>query len=702
MSKLLKPLIIVFLASFQFLHAQSDTLRQITLDEVTVSAFRVETNPQNLPYGISVLSRQDIEAIPNNSVGDLLKKKAFVDIVEYPGFVSSIGMRGFRPTSQGYVLLLVNGIPSGTQNVSTLDLNHAKGVEVLKGPYSSFFGSGAMGGVVNIVNPRSTDQIAGNINFTLGSFSTYGVNGSIGGRISEKLNFDFGVNALTQGTDYKIGSNNLFGLSEIEANIMEVNSPDFVFENTSYDKYNLSGRLGFELNPNWTVDLHQNIFLADNVMDNGSFWGVYGTMEKDVKRWSQSLVLSGRMGAHSIRFSPFFCNEDSRFHDISQQSSFVQSINNHKSYGFVLQDAVNLGDHNLLFGVDNNTNRFENRNYASATQASAPWQPDHITSSTGAFVQVRLNFLQNRLNTTIGGRFDIISFKVLDTPNLVSQVGNETHNVFNPNAGFVFKITSELSFRSNAGTAFLAPDAFRKAGLFEGWSTTVGNPDLKPETSFTFDFGLEYANKANLLLLGLTYFNTNHKDLITTSYIGWTTTTFVNAGNAQMNGLEMKFDVDLGQLAKMPFSLSLSGNWRHLFQFELEDAGTRSNLKYVQENSASLGIGFNDNKRFSSRINARFVGSRLEDNWFYTFDFITWERIPLTSMVGNQIRPTLINEDILEFPSFVVVDFSVAYALTRNISLGLSAQNLFDELYTEKDGYFMPGRNFQLRFGFSF
>jgi len=702
MSKLLKPLIIAILAGFQLLQAQSDTIRQITLDEVTVSAFRVETNPQNLPFGISVLSRQDIESIPNNSVGDLLKKKAFVDIVEYPGFLSSISLRGFRPTSQSYVLLLVNGIPSGTQNVSTLDLNNTKSVEVLRGPFSSFFGSGAMGGVVNMVSHRSRGQVAGNINFNLGSFASYGVNGSVGGRISEKFNFDFGVNATTKGTDYRIGSNNLFGLSELETNIIDVNSPNFVFDNTTYDKYSLSGRLGFELKPNWTIDLHQNIFLADNVMDNGSFWGVYGTMEKDIKRWSQSLVLNGRVGVHSIRFSPFFSNEDSRFHNISQQDSFIQSINNQKTYGFVLQNAVNLGAHNLLFGVDNNTNRFENRNNTSETQASAPWQPDHITSSTGAFVQARFNFLQNRLSTTFGGRFDIISFKVLETPNLVSQVGNETHNVFNPNAGFVFQITPGLSFRSNVGTAFLAPDAFRKAGLFEGWSTTVGNPDLKPETSVTIDFGMKYTNKSNGLSLGLTYFTTNHKDLITTSHIGWTTTTFVNAGNAKMNGLEMEFGVDFGQLAKMPFSLSLSGNWRHLFKFELNNADVITDLKYVQKNTASIALDFNDNKRFSSRINARIIGSRLEDNWFYTFDFETWERIPLTSLTGNPIRPTLINEDTLEYPSFVVVDLSAAYKLTRNISVGLAVQNLFDELYTEKDGYFMPGRNFQVRLGYSF
>jgi len=702
MSKLLKTFIIAFLANFQLIQAQSDTIRQITLDEVTVSAFRVETNPKNLPYGISVLPRQEIEAIPNNSVGDLLKKKGLIDIVEYPGFVSSISMRGFRPTSQSYVLLLVNGIPGGTQNVSTLDLNNASRVEVLKGPYSSFFGSGAMGGVVNIVGPRSTGQVVGNMNLALGSFGTYGVNGSFGGELSQKINFDLGINYNTQSKDYKTGSNNLTGLSTYQTEVMDNNSLGMLFQNTTYAKYNVNGRLGFNINRNWSVDVNQNLFLADNVMDNGSFWGVYGAMEKDIFRWAQSLEVKGRVGTHSLRFTPYFSNENSRFHNISQQNSFIQSVNNQNSYGFVLQDAVTVGNHQLLFGIDNNTNKYENRNNTSATQASAPWQPDHLTSSTGAFVQTRFNFLQNRLNATLGGRFDIISFKVLETPELQSQVGNETHHVFNPNIGFVFKVTPELSLRSNAGTAFLAPDAFKKAGLYEGWSTTVGNPDLKPEKSFTVDFGLEYTNKSNGLSLGLTYFNTNHQDLVTTSYIGWTTTTFVNAGNAKMNGLELEFGLDVGKLAQMPFFLSFSGNWRHLFKFELNNADFITDLKYVQKNTASFGLEFNDKKRFSSRINARIIGSRLEDNWFYTFDFETWERIPLTSLAGNPIRPTLINEDILEYPTFVVVDLSAAYQINKNLSVGLAVQNILDELYTEKDGYFMPGRNFLFRLGYSF
>ena len=55
-------------------------------------------------------------------------------------------------------LVLVDGIPVGTDNISTLNLDNTTQVEVLTGPFSSFFGTNAMGGIVNMTTKRSTEQ----------------------------------------------------------------------------------------------------------------------------------------------------------------------------------------------------------------------------------------------------------------------------------------------------------------------------------------------------------------------------------------------------------------------------------------------------------------------------------------------------------------------------------------------------------------
>ena len=60
---------------------------------------------------------------------------------------------------------------------------------------------------------------------------------------------------------------------------------------------------------------------------------------------------------------------------------------------------------------------------------------------------------------------------------------------------------------ASAGTAFAAPDAYRKAGQYtSGKTTTVGNRDLRPESSLTIDGGIGYTNYEKGIDLDATYF----------------------------------------------------------------------------------------------------------------------------------------------------------------------------------------------------
>jgi vitamin B12 transporter len=50
-------------------------------------------------------------------------------------------------------------------------------------------------------------------------------------------------------------------------------------------------------------------------------------------------------------------------------------------------------------------------------------------------------------------------------------------------------------------------------------------------------------------------------------------------------------------------------------------------------------------------------------------------------------------DKILQFSDHLIFDYSAFYNLTPKARIGISVSNLFDENYTEKDGYNMPGRN---------
>ena len=698
--------VFAFILGIPTLYAQkTDTTKVFQLDEVTVSSFRVKSEMKNLPQNIQVLKKEEISQIPNENVSDLLKKTSSIDIIEYPGFSSSIGMRGFTPTSNGntYSLMLINGIPSGTQNPSTIDVFNAEQVEVLKGPYSAFFGSGAMAGVINIVTPQSKDSIRGKVGLSAGSFGTYSLKASVGGKITNKLNFDLSAKTLKQTEDYKTGNNNILGLSEKEKQIMDAKSFGKTFNNTQYDKYNVTARLGYDFNKNWQLSLYQNVFIANKVLTNGNFWGTYGSNEKDIQRWSQSLNLDGKVGGNTIRFSPYFSNEDVNYYNNISDTNYVTSNYNYKTYGFVLQDAIAFGNHNLLLGIDNYSQKFVNSRWSNRETSSAPSQPDYVNIANGAFVQARFRFLDNKLNAALGARYDLMYFKVYETELIKSKNSNETYYTLNPNIGLKYEILPGLNANASAGTAFIAPDAFKKTGYYFSYAKVYkGNPDLNPEKSFSYDFGLSYSNSKRGIESSITYFDTKHKGLIVYDRSNKDTTTYKNANSARMTGIELSLAYDFGCLVGYKYSLKVYGNLTHMLKSEVTIDTITSNMKYVRNNKVSFGIEFNNRKSIAVRLNARYVGNRFEDNWLYSYSKTLKTNVPLKTFDGQDIRPSLVNEMVLEHPAFLVCDLSGSYTFYKKITIGLAVQNLFDENYTEKDGYYMPGRMFTASLNYSF
>jgi vitamin B12 transporter len=682
---------------------KADSLNTIHLDLVTVSSFRVKSDLKEIPQNIQVLQKNDIREIPNESLNELLKKTAGVDVIEYPGFLANIGMRGFAPSALNgsYTLLLVNGLPAGTGNPSTLDLNNAEQVEVLKGPYSSFFGSGAMAGVINIVTPVSNDTIRGNVSLSIGSFDTYSFKAQTGGAVTNKLNFDFSAKMLTQNDNYKTGSHNIPDLSEYEKQIMG-NTYEKRFQNTRFTKYDAHLRLGYTFMKDWKINLFENVFVADPIYDNGNFWGTYGSTQKIIQRWSQIISINGQVGIHSIKFSPHFSNENTNYYNNISDSNYITNTDNYKSYGFVLQDGIKLGNHYAIIGIDNHSKRYSNEAWANTDQRTTPYQPDYLNSANGAFLQLRFSFFENKLTSAVGARFDLTYFKVYKTDFLPSDNSNETYKTFNPNINIKYNFLPGLNVHAGAGTAFLAPTAFEKAGIYStAYGVYAGNPNLQAEKSKSFDVGISYDNFKSGISADITFFDNKQSGMIGYDYSKQDTTSFRNAESAITNGIECSMAYDFGSLSGYRYSLKLYVNLMHLFKSDVIIDAITSPMKYVRKDNASFGVEYRNFKSFSFRLNGRFIGHKYEDNWLIGYDN-NYNPVPINAADGNPIRPSLINDAVLKLPDFLVFDLSGSYSFSKKYSVGLSLQNLFNENYTEKDAYYMPGRTITAGFTYLF
>lgn len=676
---------------------EQDTIKRYDLNEVVISAFRTRSNFRDLPHSVQVLHKKDIESIPVRDLGDLLKKTAGIDVIEYQGLQSNIGMRGFTPTANGYTLVLINGLPAGTQNVSTIDLQSAEQVEILKGPFSAFFGSGAMAGIINIVTPVSRGQLTGSAGMTFGSFGTWQARARAGGSLGGRLNFDFHAKAFTQSQDFTTGKNNILRMSDLESEVMDSLSYGQVFGNTSYRKYNTGFRIGWDISKNWQAHWREDLFLAKDVLMHGTFWGIYGQQQKDLQRLSHSLMVTGKQGSHSIRFSPYLISDRETYYSDLSDDRFTTNINLTNTYGFILQDEIVLGNHTLLFGTDNKSGRYESSLWSGRSDPGAPYQPDNSSSGTGVFMQYRANLLSNKLNFSAGVRYDLLTFRILDTEHMDLVKASDVYNTLNPNIGIQYSILPGLRIHTSAGTAFLSPDAFKKTGsytLSSAWGTKVyrGNPELRPESSTSVDFGLSLGKREQGWSADLTWFGSTHRDMIVSDYSNWDTTSFMNTDHARMNGIEGNLAFDFGVFSDYRYSAILYARFSHLLRAEVKVDSTYGDMRYVRGTNASFGMEFRNFKGFTARLNARYIGHRFEDNWLYDYNYTTWEKVPYLTTGGLPIRPGLIDEAILEHPDFLVMDFSFSYTFRKWIRVGLEIQNLGNENYTEKDAYYMPGR----------
>ena len=174
-----------------------------------VTGRRVETRITDTPQKVEVVDAMDIERTVAADLTDVLKKNAGVDVIQYAGVLSGIGIRGFRPQFSGInkrSLLLIDGRPSGVTNLGTLRLDGIDRIEVLKGAASSVYGSSAMGGVVNVITRRSRGKIGGTARLGGGSYGTSEFSGRVGGSASSRIDFDLGGTLFDQRDDYRMGN----------------------------------------------------------------------------------------------------------------------------------------------------------------------------------------------------------------------------------------------------------------------------------------------------------------------------------------------------------------------------------------------------------------------------------------------------------------------------------------------------------------
>lgn len=612
--------------------AQQDTA--VVLAPIVVTAHRRPTSREVVTSRVTVISGDALRAQGITQLVDALRTVPGLSVVQTGSFgsVTSLFMRGGE---SDYVQVLVDGVPvnepGGAYDFAHLTVDNIERIEILRGPASVVYGSDAVTGVVQIFTRRG----AGPPRVTAGARGgTYGSG-----------DFEAAVTGGSEQAGYSLG------VSHLRSNGI------YAFNN-GYRNTTASGR--FHYTPDERTDLNFTLRYTDaefhfptdgagNLVDSNQFTAnEVTTLGIDVGRYFTDRI-QGRLHLALNDIGSLFDDEQDGpadtvgFFAFRSQTELRTRSADARVNVYLTPAAVVTGG-------------------ASIEQERQRTDKDRTRLNRAYYAQVVVGPLSG-LSANAGLRLD----------------DNEQFGTFVTfRAGTGYRMTATgTRITASVGTGFKEPTFFE---TFDG-AFSVGNPDLEPERSTSWEVGLEQPLAGGRVVLAGTYFDQRFEDLIqfTFSPPGPGDPNYFNVAEATARGIE-------AEVRAVPVrGLQLSASYTYL-STEVTDSG------------------------FNAGPDAAFVvGDRLLRRPTHAFTTGAVYRFEDRATLGATVR-YIGDRDDLEFPGFpappsrvalqahTVVDLSLLVSLLRprgpapGLALTARVENVLDEDYQEIVGFRARGR----------
>lgn len=532
----------------------------VRLEEVVVTATRVEVPVEQLTSSVTVIDRNEIEKKKAATVGELLRNVKGVDVHDSggPGSQVDVRIRGGNPS---HTLVLIDGVrvnspTSGDFNFATLTTDNVEKIEIVPGAMSPLYGSFATGGVINIITKKGSGPPTFNLSAEGGAHRT----------AREALDFSGSFSRF----DYS------FGLSRFDTHgISRANRRHGNREADGHEQTTVSTRLGFDL--------------PGRAKLTGTFRYVDALTDLDTSRSGRAVddprVQDSQEAIASVAISnPFtdFWNQNLQLflYDKSFQARrAARASDNFKidllNRGLDWQNNLALGEKTTLIA-----------GYTFEQQSGK--NRDNFGERS---VETHAGYLHSQLRF-----FDPLFFSAGLRLDHHSKFGEEV--TFKAGAAWLFRSLGTKLY-ANYGTGFKAPT------INDLFFPNFGNPDLKPETSRGYEIGVEQQLLKNKLQARATFFSTRFDDLIASVNLGGGVFQAQNINKATARGVELGVDF-------APVSwLRLDAGYTYT---DTEDETTGKALPRRPKNKASLGVSFSPLSNLSLGTNVRYVGRRLNSN----------------------------------------------------------------------------------------
>jgi outer membrane cobalamin receptor len=439
---------------------------QVTPAPITQS-ITVTTALEPLPLAesnrsVNLISRRD-QPLVSNSVVDYLRQDSSLNLQSRApnGVQSDLSLRG---TTFEQSLILLNGLrindpETGHLNLDIpIPLDAVTRIDILHGSGSTFYGSDAIGGAVNLLTQPPPPGLT--------------VIGSAGGG---------SYNSLEQHlrASYTTGpiAEQLTGSRD---------TSDGFIPDRNYSSNALASETWLTWKPgasNYTTDIL--LATSDRPYGANQFYGPYPSWER-TKGWFASI--QQQIGQQTAASFGFRRHTDLFVLFVDQPSIYE---NNHitTSYEGALRRVQTLSPNTTLsYGGEADGDTIHSNSLGQ-----------HSRNQGAAYANLNLAAL-GRFSLSLGARDEILTGAVTGAD-----------NVFSPSIAAAYTLTRTTRLRASAGHGFRLPTY---VDLYYADPTTIGNPNLKPESSWSYEAGIEWTPTSSRLTLNAAAFRLQQKDTI--------------------------------------------------------------------------------------------------------------------------------------------------------------------------------------------
>lgn len=704
------------------------------METINVTATRSAKNLNELAPNTDVISRRKLDETLANDIGDMVRYEPGVDVSNDPSRRGNAGYT-IRGISGNRVLMLIDGVRlpeaydgggNGNGAVSGrdyVDLESLRAVDIVKGPFSSLYGSDALGGVVGYRTKTVDDILRPGATYG-GTIKAFGATAdrSLGGTLSlgargEKADAMV-LYTYRDGheTDNKGDNGTSYYMNKPSTTRTEPN-PQHWHSNNILTKY------GYNIDDNNRLELAYEYYerkINSDVISSRTYSAMGSVMDMQardlVKRQRVSLGWDSKQLGSFDRLSVklYYQDLDNSDDNVEYRTGNIRRLSD---YGFqqtiyggtvdAEHDFVAWGaEHQLIWGIDlNRTDSSRPRDktqindrtgatthFVAGEQYPSKTFPDSTSDRIGLFIQDDIKFASG-FTISPGLRWDYYQMKAHSdqayaNANLFNYpISDFNDNAFSPKLGLSMPFADHYTGFFQFSTGFRAPP-FDDANMAFANSTygyeVIPNPDLKSERSMGFELGLK--GNWDRFDFGLTAYHNRYRDFIENV----TTSTVDTNGNGVANESQYQ---NIGRVeisgAEFRAAWRFADNWRLL---------------------GSLAYAYGQNKSDDRPLDSvspftAVVGLRYDD--------VNWGAEAFVRAVAKKDRVS--QDNYFKVPSYETLDLTAYWSPLPDLVLRAGVFNVFDKKYwnaadvkgftstdSTLDRYTQPGRNFSASVEYKF